>query len=213
MNTYNKEKRKATNVAKLIGKVKGELEYTYSAHGLQFYKMIVDVQRLSGNSDLIPVMITEKLVDVNKNYDGQTVFVKGHFRSFKMMNDKYVKYGFSVIAKEVSFINENIKLEPVNSIYLSGIFHMAPTYRVTPNKYVISDCLLEVKRPQSQTDFIPCIFWGESARAIQEFPKGSKCELEGRIQSRTYIKATPEGDVEKTVYEVSVMNIISIEKN
>ena len=68
--------------------------------------------------------------------------------------------------------------------------------------------LVSVNRGYGKSDYIPCIFWGRNARYVSELPVGTSLELEGRVQSREYVKKLDDGTTETRIaYEVSVSKV------
>ena len=82
-----------------------------------------------------------------------------------------------------------------------------PNLRVTPMGRDICDLMLAVNRRYGRSDYLPCITWGLRAREASYWDTGTTVSLEGRIQSRSYIKLIGGEPVEKTAFEVSVTEI------
>lgn len=163
------------------------------------------VQRLSESYDEIPVMVSERLVDVNEDFRGKKVCVNGQFRSYNRHEEHKNRLVLSVFAREITFLEELEESAKTNQIYLDGYICKEPVYRKTPLGREIADVLLAVNRPYGKSDYIPCICWGRNARFASNFTVGEKCVIWGRIQSREYMKKIEEEKVEKRVaFEVSV---------
>lgn len=163
------------------------------------------VQRLSESYDEIPVMVSERLVDVNEDFRGKNVCVNGQFRSYNRHEEHKNRLVLSVFAREITFLEELEESAKTNQIYLDGYICKEPVYRKTPLGREIADVLLAVNRPYGKSDYIPCICWGRNARFASNFTVGEKCVIWGRIQSREYMKKIEEEKVEKRVaFEVSV---------
>ena len=170
------------------------------------------VKRLSDSEDRIPVMVSERLVDVTQDYIGEYVEIHGQFRSYNRHEEKHNRLVLSVFAREVNFVEEQDESLPVNQIFLDGFICKPPVYRKTPLGREIADMLLAVNRPYSKSDYIPCICWGRNARYASAFTVGGHVLLWGRIQSRTYQKRLEGDQVERrTAYEISVSKIECIE--
>jgi hypothetical protein len=166
------------------------------------------VPRLSESSDYIPLMISERLMDVRQDYTGQKIAVTGQFRSYNRHEERKNKLVLSVFVREVEFIDELVENEKTNQIYLDGYICKEPIYRKTPLGREIADILLAVNRPYGKSDYIPCISWGRNARYASGFSVGEKCRIWGRIQSREYMKKISEDYMEKRIaYEVSVSKL------
>lgn len=172
----------------------------------------VAVNRLSNYADYIPVMVSERLIDVTQNYEGQYICVVGQFRSYNRHEEKHNRLVLSVFTRELKFVEEEDDIVPVNQIFLDGYICKPPVYRKTPLGREIADLLLAVNRPYGKSDYIPCICWGRNARYASAFEVGGHVLIWGRIQSREYMKRTGENETEKRVaYEVSVSKLEYIE--
>ena len=158
--------------------------------------------------DRIPLMVSERLVDVKESYRGKIVEVHGQFRSYNKHEESRNRLILSVFVREFAFVGEEGTLTKPNSIYLDGYICKPPVYRKTPLGREIADLLLAVNRPYGKSDYIPCICWGRNARYASAFEVGGHVLIWGRIQSREYIKRTGENETEKRVaYEVSVSKL------
>ena len=171
----------------------------------------IRVERLSDSEDLIPVMVSERLLDVTKDYKGLKIEVVGQFRSYNRHEEKKNKLVLSVFAREIDFVDEMPENSKTNQIFLDGFICKPPIYRRTPLGREIADILLAVNRPYGKSDYIPCICWGRNARFAGTFQVGSRCLVWGRIQSREYVKKLGEGEMEKRIaYEVSVSKLETV---
>lgn len=171
---------------------------------------MVDVrcQRLSESYDVIPVMVSERLLDVTQNYEGALISVSGQFRSYNRHEERKNRLVLSVFAREVEFVEEMEESSKTNQIYLDGYICKEPIYRKTPLGREIADLLLAVNRPYGKSDYIPCICWGRNARYANSFKVGERCAVWGRIQSREYMKKIDEENIERRVaFEVSVSKL------
>jgi len=171
---------------------------------------MVDVrcQRLSESFDIIPVMVSERLLDVTQNYEGALICVNGQFRSYNRHEERKNRLVLSVFAREVEFVEEMEESSKTNQIYLDGYICKEPIYRKTPLGREIADLLLAVNRPYGKSDYIPCICWGRNARYANSFKVGERCAVWGRIQSREYMKKIDEENIERRVaFEVSVSKL------
>lgn len=168
----------------------------------------VRVQRLSDSSDILPLMISERLIDVTADYKGCFVAVNGQFRSYNRHEERKNKLVLSVFAREIFFVDEMEESAKTNQVYLDGYLCKEPIYRKTPLGREIADLLIAVNRPYGKSDYIPCICWGRNARYASNFKVGERCGIWGRIQSRDYVKKVDEEHAEKKVaYEVSVSKL------
>lgn len=167
------------------------------------------VKRLSEQVDIIPVMVSDRLIDVSRNYTGCTIQVNGQYRSYNQSEGGRNRLALYAFAEEILFIRSDlVDARRSNSITLSGFTCKQPTFRETPLGREITDLLIAVNRPYGKTDYIPCIVWGRNARYAADFGVGDAVEVSGRVQSREYLKHLENGETEaRTAYEVSVSKI------
>ncbi len=196
------------NQVSIVGTIVSDFQYSHEVYGEGFYMVDVSVNRLSNFVDIIPVMVSERIVDVTKNYEGNLIYVLGQFRSYNRHEEKKNRLVLSVFARELEFIEEESDELKSNQIYLDGYICKEPIYRKTPLGREIADLLIAVNRSYGKSDYIPCICWGRNARFASGFEVGSHVEIWGRIQSREYVKKINENETEKRIaYEVSVSKI------
>jgi single-stranded DNA-binding protein len=201
------------NQVTIMGEIVSEFTFSHEVFGEGFYMVDVSVRRLSNSVDTIPVMISERLIDVNEDYTGEFLMVSGQFRSYNRHDEQKNRLVLSVFAREVSFIEEELDGAKTNSILLDGYICKLPIYRKTPLGREIADLLLAVNRPYGKSDYIPCICWGRNARFASAFEVGEHVQILGRIQSREYVKKLSETETEKrTAYEVSVSKLECMEE-
>ena len=204
----------------IMGEIISDFQFSHEIFGEGFYMVDVNVPRLSDSCDVIPLMVSERLIDVNEDYRGQGIMVQGQFRSYNrhenvsgqglmMRKNKLV---LSVFARELEFVDEMPESSKTNQIYLDGYICKEPIYRKTPLGREIADLLLAVNRPYGKSDYIPCICWGRNARFAGGLEVGAHLQVSGRVQSREYTKKIGEEEVERRVaYEVSVSKIDLVE--
>lgn len=191
----------------LMGKVVSEPKFSHDVYGEGFYELDLEVPRLSDHSDIIPITVSERLLE-NQFKLGSMVGVRGQFRSYNKIVDDKSKLMLTVFVRELAEFDESIN---PNIIELSGYLCKAPIYRTTPFKREICDMLLAVNRAYNKSDYLPCIAWGRNARFAKAIEVGSRVFLVGRIQSREYQKRLGEDQtLTKTAYEISV-NKLSID--
>ena len=196
------------NQVSIIGKVASSFTFSHQVFGEGFYLVDILVKRLSDSEDRIPLMVSERLVDVSQDYEGEYIMVQGQFRSYNRHEEKKNRLVLSVFVRELSFVEEADDSIKTNQIFLDGYICKPPVYRKTPLGREIADLLLAVNRPYGKSDYIPCICWGRNARYASAFEVGGHVLLWGRIQSREYIKKLGENETEKrTAYEVSVTKL------
>ena len=161
---------------------------------------------------MIPVMVSDRLMDVEKDYTDCNILVSGQFRSYNKHEETKNRLILYVFAREITFLGEIDDKQNVNSISMDGYIGKAPIYRKTPLGREIADVLLTVNRPYGKSDYIPCICWGRNARFVSQFEVGTHVKISGRIQSREFEKKLADGTVEvRTAYEVSVAKIEVVE--
>ncbi len=196
------------NQVTIMGKVATEFSFSHEVFGEGFYMVEVEVKRLSNSEDRIPLMISERLIDVTQDYTGEYIMVHGQFRSYNRHEEQKNRLVLSVFVREISFMEEEPDGTKTNSIWLDGYICKEPIYRKTPLGREIADLLLAVNRPYGKSDYIPCICWGRNARYASGFEVGEHVQLLGRIQSREYVKRISDIETEKRVaYEVSVSKL------
>lgn len=196
------------NQVTIMGKVATEFSFSHEVFGEGFYMVEVEVKRLSNSEDRIPLMISERLIDVTQDYTGEYIMVHGQFRSYNRHEEQKNRLVLSVFVREIAFMEEEPDGTKTNSIWLDGYICKEPIYRKTPLGREIADLLLAVNRPYGKSDYIPCICWGRNARYASGFEVGEHVQLLGRIQSREYVKRISDTETEKRVaYEVSLSKL------
>ena len=194
-----------------MGEIASEFEFSHEVFGEGFYMLELLVKRLSDSFDRIPVMISERLIDVTKDYRGEFIQISGQFRSYNRNEEKKNRLVLSVFAREAVFAEATDDKIKSNQIFLDGFICKPPVYRKTPLGREIADMLVAVNRPYGKSDYIPCISWGRNARFAANFEVGSRVQIWGRIQSREYVKRLEDDRTEKrTAYEVSVSKLEEI---
>ena len=201
------------NQVVIMGEIVSNFEFSHEIFGEGFYMVDVKVPRLSDSSDIIPLMVSERLIDVGEEYQGLNIMVQGQFRSYNRHEERKNRLVLSVFAREIEFVDETPESSKTNQIYLDGYICKEPIYRKTPLGREIADLLLAVNRPYGKSDYIHCICWGRNARFASNFSVGTRCEIWGRIQSREYMKRLSDDDAEKRIaYEVSVSKLEIMEE-
>lgn len=201
------------NQVSIAGEVVSDFTFSHDVFGEGFYVLEVVVSRLSNSYDMIPVMVSERLIDVKQDYKGKFVEVLGQFRSYNRHEESKNKLVLSVFAREIKMVDELSENAKPNHIFLDGFVCKPPIYRKTPLGREIADVLLAVNRPYGKSDYIPCICWGRNARFAESFTVGGHVQIWGRIQSREYQKKMNDVDFEKRVaYEVSVSKLEYLEE-
>ena len=202
------------NQVTIMGEVASRFTFSHEVFGEGFYMIDVLVKRLSNSEDRIPLMISERLIDVTKDYTGEFIMASGQFRSYNRHEEHKNHLVLSVFVREVAFVDEELDGAKTNNILLDGYICKPPVYRKTPLGREIADLLLAVNRPYGKSDYIPCICWGRNARYADQFEVGAHIQLWGRIQSREYQKRVSENElIRRVAYEVSVNKLEFHEKD
>ena len=203
----------------LVGKVTSEKVFNHEIYGEKFYIFDLSVPRLSGNDDIIPVTISERLLPGGDLAVNSKIVVEGQFRSYNSYNEGKNKLVLTVFAKDIKFLeDQEAEIEArkdfiSNEVTLVGYICKKPIYRQTPFGREIADILLAVNRAYSKSDYIPCIAWGRTARFCENMQVGTEIKLVGRVQSRKYEKKYEDGTVEnKVAYEVSIASLEIVNK-
>ncbi len=203
---YSTEKN---NRVYFCGEIVSEATFSHEVYGEGFYEFYVKVLRLSGQADILPVTISERLIEGNDLKVGSILCALGQFRSYNKLEGGRSRLMLTV------FVREIVDMAPSknpNSIVLSGYICKPPVYRTTPFNREIADILVAVNRAYNKSDYIPCIAWGRNARFVQNLKVGDRIALSGRIQSREYQKKLSEDNVvTMTAYEVSVSKLAAFE--
>ncbi|HJA71859.1 MAG TPA: single-stranded DNA-binding protein [Candidatus Lachnoclostridium stercoravium] len=206
------EKVIENNKVSVIGTVVSGFTFSHEVFGEGFYLVDLKVNRLSDQTDVIPLLVSERLMDVKTDYTGSTIEAIGQFRSYNRHEGVKNRLVLSVFVREVNFLEEFTDYTKTNQIYLDGYICKEPIYRKTPLGREIADILLAVNRPYGKSDYIPCIAWGRNARYASAFQVGTRVRLWGRVQSREYTKKISDVQCEKrTAYEVSVSKLEEVE--
>jgi len=197
------------NFIDIGGRITSEFEFSHEIYGEGFYRFDVEVGRLSGAGDILPVTVSERIVDKEAMIPGQLVRINGQIRSYNnyVEVDKRNKLVLTVFARDLEIICDLPEQNP-NEVFLDGYLCKPAVYRTTPFGREISDLLIAVNRSYNKSDYIPCIAWGRNARYASKLTVGDRVRLWGRMQSRQYQKRLETGEVlEKTAFEVSVSKI------
>lgn len=197
------------NKVYLKGEIITEARFSHEIYGEGFYEMDVLVKRLSGQADILPVTVSERLIESANLKIGSTLMALGQFRSYNKQVDGKSKLMLTVFVREV--LEEEYGKNP-NNIVLSGYICKPPIYRTTPFNREIADLLIAVNRAYNKSDYIPCIAWGRNARFVKNLSVGERVALSGRIQSREYQKKLSETEIKTLIaYEVSVSKLAAFD--
>ena len=203
------------NRIRLAGKMVSLPVYDHTVLGEAFYKMLVSAKRLSGTADLLPVTVSERLMDTEREGEpgiGSAIEIEGQLRSYNHRDENGSHLIITVFARDVFFPDEELVMGDENYVELAGHICKPVVYRTTPFQREISDVLLAVGRRYGKSDYLPCIAWGRNARYAGELSVNDMLLIRGRMQSREYQKTLPDGSVEqRTAYEISISALERIE--
>jgi single-stranded DNA-binding protein len=203
---YSNEKN---NRVYLTGEIVSDATFSHEVYGEGFYEFFVKVMRLSGQADVLPVTVSERLISGGELEKGKPISAIGQFRSYNKIENGKSRLMLTVFVREL--VEEDPDKNP-NNILLSGYICKPPVYRTTPFNREIADVLVAVNRAYNKSDYIPCIAWGRNARFVKSLSVGDRIAVSGRIQSREYQKKLSDTEIRTmTAYEVSVSKLAAFE--
>lgn len=198
-----------TNAITLRGTLCGLPELSHENHGKKFYRFCLEVPRLSGAIDVLPVIAEEDILNRFDLSAGEMLTVTGQVRSHNQRSDGIRHLLIFVFASSV--VAEDG--DPINDVIIEGPLCREPTYRLTPLGREICDAMLAVPRAFHRADYLPCILWGRIAQMVSECHTRDIISIQGRLQSRIYTKMTEDGPQERTAYEISALTAEIVEEN
>lgn len=206
------ENEMENNIVKIGGRISSDIELSHELYDEKFYKFYVETNRLSSSSDKLPVIISERLIDLSTLNKGDIICISGQFRSYNEPTESgKSKLVLSIFTKEIEKIEDESVITLNDSTFV-GYICKPPIYRKTPLGREIADLLLAVNRTYKKSDYIPCILWGRNAKFCENIEIGTLVKLNGRIQSRKYEKKYEDGTTEeKVAYELSVSKFSVVE--
>lgn len=181
--------------------------YSHENHGRRFFRFYLEVPRLSGAVDVLPVIAREDVLNAMELSDGEMLTVTGQVRSHNVREDSRRRLLIFVFANLIVCEDG----EPLNDVVLEGPLCREPTYRKTPLGREICDVMLAVPRAFRRADYLPCILWGRTALECAQFHTRDILRITGRLQSRTYTKILESGSEERTAYEISALTAQRVE--
>ena len=191
-----------TNFVTLRGELMGLPEFSHENHGKRFFRFVLEVQRLSGAVDQLPVIAEEPLIQGIDPCGGDMLTVTGQIRSHNYRSDGVRRLMVFVFASSI-FAEDG---EPINEVTIEGPLCREPTFRRTPLGREICDVMLAVPRAFHRADYLPCILWGRTAHEVSACHTRDRIRISGRLQSRIYTKLTEDGAQERTTYEISALS-------
>lgn len=194
----------------LRGSLAGLPAFSHENHGRRFYRFAMEVPRLSGALDTLQIVASEQLLNETEITEGESIAIRGQVRSFNSKHENGRKLIISVYAESLEVCDG----EGANELSLCGTICKTPVFRRTPLGREICDVMLAVNRQYRRTDYLPCILWGQTAQMVAGLEVGTKICLEGRLQSREYIKVLESGSEKRTAYEISAISACeAVEEN
>lgn len=204
--------KEETNVVNLRGELSENLEFSHEIFGEKFYNTTIKINRLSDSYDILPITVSERLLEDIKIEEGNLCSILGQLRSYNKNVDNRNRLVLTVFVREIKTIEAENK-DP-NSIFLDGYICKEPVYRKTPLGREITDLLVAINRPYNKSDYIPSIVWGRNAKFAKGLKVGDRIQMWGRVQSREYEKKGEDGNsIKKVAYEVSISKIKKMSEN
>ncbi len=201
-----------TNIVNLKGKIENDLQFSHEIFGEKFYTTKIKINRLSDSYDVLPITISERLLEEINLEEEKIVKVTGQLRSYNKNIDNKNRLVLTIFVREIEAEDEDSK-DP-NSIFLDGYICKDPIYRKTPLGREITDLLVAINRPYNKSDYIPSIVWGRNAKFAKSLKVGDRIQMWGRVQSREYEKKGEAGEIiKKVAYEVSISKIKKMSEN
>lgn len=190
-----------TNQIQLRGSLHTLPEFSHENHGKRFFRFSLEVPRLSGVTDILPIICDERILNQTDLSSGDMISVTGQIRSHNVRNEGKRHLLIFVFANALSCEQG----EPINNVILEGPICREPTYRRTPLGREICDVMLAVPRAFKRADYLPCILWGRMASEASRCHTRDVLRICGRLQSRSYTKITDQGSEERIAYEISAL--------
>ena len=190
-----------TNRITLRGTLMCLPQFSHENHGKQFFRFTLEVPRLSGAVDLLPIVAESQILNEIDLSGGEMLTVEGQIRSHNIRTDGIRRLLIFVFASKITAEDG----EPINDCMVQGLLCKEPTFRRTPLGREICDIMLAVPRAFHRADYLPCILWGRIAHEASQRHTRDCIRISGRLQSRIYTKLTEEGAIERTAYEVSAL--------
>lgn len=191
----------SVNQITIRGNLQNLPQFSHENHGKRFFRFHLEVPRLSGAVDILPVVASEYVLNQMDLSGGEMLTVTGQIRSHNIRSDGVRHLLIFVFAQNIICEDD----EPMNDVLLKGPLCKEPNYRRTPLGREICDVMLAVGRGFKRADYLPCILWGRVAQEISQCHTRDMIQISGRLQSRIYTKITDDGPQERTAYEISAL--------
>ena len=203
-----------TNLVNLRGELDDNLEFSHEIFGEKFYNTKIKINRLSDSYDVLPITVSDRLLQDIDFENNKFVSVVGQLRSYNKNINNRNRLVLTVFAREIKQLESVEDSKDPNSIFLDGYICKSPVYRKTPLGREITDLLVAINRPYNKSDYIPSIVWGRNAKFAKSLKIGDRIQMWGRVQSREYEKKIDDGQVlKKVAYEVSISKIKKTSEN
>ncbi len=205
--------REPRNVVSVTGRITADFMFSHRLGRERFFLTYLSVPRLSGKEDILPVLLSDKLIDTERDYKDALVEVDGQFRSYRRNDYYHNMLSLTIFASEICVFEDDGNVALSNDIYLSGTTCRPTVFRRTPQGRAIADVYISVRRMQGRNfDYIPCIAWGHNAKLLSDVPASSRISIWGRIESREYTKKVEDAEaVIRRVCEVSIKRFELVE--
>ena len=191
------------NLVRLCGTLASPPTFSHENRGQAFYLLPLAVDRLSGTTDTLPVLLRREQLERLAVEGAEKLCAEGEMRTYNNHRGEGARLVITVFAREIGFCYH----ADSNEVLLAGTLCREPVLRRTPMGREICDLLLAVNRRYGRSDYLPCICWGRTARQCAQLGVGARVRLEGRFQSRRYVKLIDGAPVEKTAYEISASTV------
>ena len=192
----------SVNQILLRGSLQALPQLSHVNHGKEFYKFYLEVPRLSGTVDILPIIAPLETLQNMDLSGGDMLTVTGQIRSHNHHADGIRHLMIFVFAGSITAESG----DPINEVLLEGPLCREPSYRRTPLGREICDIMLAVPRAFRRADYLPCILWGRTAQEISACHTRDNIRVCGRFQSRTYTKIIDGETAERTAYEISALS-------
>lgn len=204
----------SNNLVALTGRIISEPEFSHEVFGEEFYIVNLEVPRLSQAHDILPVTVSERIMDRSAFICGNYINISGQIRSYNnyVESEGRNRLILTVFTRDYQIFDE-APSRGINEVFLNGFICKPPMYRTTPFGREIADLLVAVNRSYNKSDYVPCITWGRNARFCGKLDVSDNLKLWGRLQSRVYQKKYDDGTItDRVAYEVSVSKIEVVER-
>lgn len=192
----------AVNLSTFRGTLATAIQYSHDNHEKHFYRFFLDIQRLSGNVDTLPIVADEAILPSPLPQIGDSLLISGQIRSHNLRQDGSRHLMVFLFASEIAIEDG----DPINDVSIEGVICREPNLRRTPMGRNICDLMLAVPRAFQRADYLPCILWGRTAQEAINYHTRDCIRIQGRMQSRKYNKLEDGKNVEHTAYEISALN-------